>query len=141
MDRTETDVDVEGAGNSTRCKDIESEEFCSVLRQQKYLNNLTEHALRRNQPLVIPNFPRDKDCLLLSHNLSGTPKLELTCLQALSMRLIPGSSCIEISLDEIQDEDQEASLSTGKSAALNYVMAAIPDPDLAIIVSYAIQLF
>lgn len=141
MDRTESDVDIEGAGNSTR--DLESEEFYAVLRQQKYLNNLTEQALRRNQPLLVPNFMHDKDCLLLSPSLSGTPKLELTCLQALSMRLIPGGSCIEISLDEVQDEDQEACLSAGKSksAAPNYVMAAIPDSDLPTVVSYAAQLF
>ncbi|KAF7805286.1 chromatin assembly factor 1 subunit FAS1 [Senna tora] len=119
VDSTETDIDIQGAGNSTRCKDIESEAFCTVLRQQKYLNNLTEHALRRNQPL----------------NLSGTPKLELMCLQALSMRLIPGSSCIELSMDKMHNEDQEACLSTGKSAAPNYVMAAIPDSDLPIIVT------
>ena len=54
MDRMEIDDDIDGADSSPSCKnDIEIEEFCALLRQQKYLNNLTEHALRKNQPLII----------------------------------------------------------------------------------------
>lgn len=142
MDRSETDIgiDIEGAESSTGCKDIETEEFSAVLRQQKCLNNLTEHALRKNQPLIITNLMHDKDCMLLSHNLSGNPKPELMCLQALSMRLIPGSSCIEIYMDKMQDEDQEACLSSGKSAATNYFVDEISESDLPIIVSYPFQL-
>ncbi|KAI9078374.1 hypothetical protein K1719_039593 [Acacia pycnantha] len=140
VDRSETDIgiDIEGAESSIGCKDIETEEFCTVLRQQKYLNNLTEHALRKNQPLIITNLMHDKDCMLLSHNLGGNPKPELMCLQALSMRLIPGSTCIEIYMDKMQDEDQETCLSTCKSAATNYFMEEISESDLPIIVT-AIQ--
>lgn len=143
MDRMETDIDNEGADSSPSSKDdVESEEFCALLRQQKYLNNLTEHALRKNQPLIIPNLIYDKEFLLLGHNLSGTPKLEQMCLQALSMCIIPGSSYIEISMDKMQDEDQEACISTGKGDTVPISdVAAIPDSDLPIIVSYVFELY
>lgn len=141
MDRMETDIDFEGADSSPSCKDdIESEEFCALLRQQKYLNNLTEQALRKNQPLLITNLIHDKEFLLSGHNLSGTPKLEQMCLQALSMCLIPGSSHIEISIDKMQNEDQEACISIGKGGATPISdVSAIPESDLPIIVSYTVE--
>ncbi|XP_050911967.1 chromatin assembly factor 1 subunit FAS1 [Lathyrus oleraceus] len=142
LDRMDTDVSHAEADNSPCSKDdIEAEEFCALLRQQKYLNNLTEHALRKNNPVIIPNFVLDKDPSLLDHNISGIPKQELMCLQALSMYTIPGGSYIELELstDKIQDEDQEASPSTGKGAATPPSdLAAIPETDLPIIVT-AIQ--
>ncbi|KAH1044659.1 hypothetical protein AAZX31_09G227000 [Glycine max] len=136
VDRMQIDDDIEGADSSPSCKnDIEIEEFCALLRQQKYLNNLTEHALRKNQPLIISNLINDKD-LSSDHNISGTPKLEQMCLQVLSMYVIPGISCIEISEDKMQDEDQEVCLSTGKGvASLISGVAVIPDSDLPIIVT------
>ncbi|GAU32452.1 hypothetical protein TSUD_158500 [Trifolium subterraneum] len=139
LDRMETDVSLDEADSSLCSKDdIETEEFCALLRLQKYLNNLTEHALRKNNPVIITNFGHDKELLLLDHNISGTPKQEQMCLQALTMYTIPGSSCIELELstDKIQDEDQEASPSTGKGAATPPSdSAAIPDTDLPIIVT------
>ncbi|CAK8542543.1 unnamed protein product [Lathyrus sativus] len=139
LDRMETDVSHAEADSSPCSKDdIEAEEFCALLRQQKYLNNLTEHALRKNNPVIIPNFVLDKDLSLLDHNISGIPKQELMCLQALSMYTIPGGSYIELELltDKIQDEDQEASPSTGKGAATPPSdLAAIPDTDLPTIVT------
>ncbi|KAE9617704.1 hypothetical protein Lal_00018595 [Lupinus albus] len=138
VDRLETHIDIEGPDNPPSCKDdLESEVFCTLLRQQKYLNNLTEHALRKNQPLIITNLTHDMEFLSMDHNLNGTPKLELVCLQALSMLLISGSSpIIEISMDKIQDEDQEACLSGGKAVATpTSVMAGIPESDLPIIVT------
>ncbi|XP_058756126.1 chromatin assembly factor 1 subunit FAS1-like [Vicia villosa] len=139
LDKMETDVSHAEADSSLCSKDdIEAEEFCALLRQQKYLNNLTEHALRKNNPVIIPNFILDKDPSVLDHNNSGIPKQELLCLQALSMHTIPGGSCIELELstDKIQDEDQEASPSTGKGAATPPSdLAAIPDTDLPIIVT------
>lgn len=135
----DTDVSHAEADNSPCSKDdIEAEEFCALLRQQKYLNNLTEHALRKNNPVIIPNFVLDKDPSLLDHNISGIPKQELMCLQALSMYTIPGGSYIELELstDKIPDEDQEASPSTGKGAATPPSdLAAIPETDLPTIVS------
>lgn len=138
MDRMEIDVDTETerVDSSPSCKDdIESEEFCALLRHQKYLNNLTEHALRKNQPLIITNLTHDQ-FLLLDHNLSGTPKLEQMCLQALSMCVIPGNSYIEISMDKTKDEDHETCPSTDKRGAAPVSdLTAIPDSDLPIIVS------
>lgn len=133
VDRMEIDDEIELADSSPSCKsDIECEEFGALLRQQKYVNNLTEQALRRNQPLIISNFIHDKE-FLSDHN---TPKLEQLCLQALSMYVIPGSSDIQISMDKMQDEDQEVRLSTGKSGASPISGAAIiPDSDLSSIVN------
>ncbi|KAL5786704.1 hypothetical protein ACOSQ2_009096 [Xanthoceras sorbifolium] len=42
--------------------------------------------------------------------------MEQTCLQALSMRPFPGDLLIEISIDGMEDEDQEACLSNSKSS-------------------------
>ncbi|XP_027353109.1 chromatin assembly factor 1 subunit FAS1 isoform X2 [Abrus precatorius] len=137
VDRMEIDNDIEGADSSPSCKDdAESEEFCALLRLQKYLNNLTEHALRKNQPLIISNLIHDKEILLLDHHISGAPKLEQMCLQALSMYIIPGCSDIEISMDQMQDKDQEACLSSGKGGTCPVSdVAIIPDSDLPIIVT------
>jgi len=137
----EIDDDIDGNGGSSSYKNnVESEEFCALLRQQKYLNSLTEHALRKNQPLIISNLIRDKDCFS-DHNISGISKLEQTCLQALSMYVIPGSSHVEIPIDEVQEEEQKVRLSTGKggASAISGVVA-IPDSDLPMIVSYAFEL-
>ncbi|KAI4302073.1 hypothetical protein L6164_035290 [Bauhinia variegata] len=139
LERMGRDIDIEGTGSSPSCKDnIESEEFCALLRQQKYLNSLTEHALRKNQPLIIPNLMHDKASLLLAHNLSGTLKLEQTCLLTLSMRVISINSHTEIS-DKTQNEDQEAFLSTvkGGTASITDMAAepAIMESDLPVIVS------
>lgn len=138
MDKLETDVSLEEADSSNCSKDdLETEEFCALLRQQKYLNNLTEHALRKNNPVIIPNFVHDNEVLVLDHNISGTPKQEQMCLQALSMYTIPGSSYIELSTDKMQDEDQESSPSTGKGVATPPSdLVAIQDSDLPLIVSY-----
>lgn len=139
LDRMETDVGLEEVDSSSCSKDdIETEEFCALLRQQKYLNNLTEHALRKNNPVIIANFVYDKELSLLDHSINGTPKQEQMCLQALRMYTIPGGSYIELELstDKMQEEDQEASPSTGKGAATPLPdLAAIPDTDLPIIVT------
>nr|KYP64197.1 hypothetical protein KK1_018787 [Cajanus cajan] len=136
VDRMEIDDDIEGADSPPSCKDDrETEEFCALLRQQKYLNNLTEHALRKNQPLFISNLIHEKE-FISDNNISGTSKLEQMCLQALSMYPIPGSSYIELSMDKMQDEDQEVCLSTGKGGASPISgVAVIPDSDLNIIVT------
>ncbi|KAK7856771.1 chromatin assembly factor 1 subunit fas1 [Quercus suber] len=138
VDRMETDVVVEEARSSPSCKeDSKSGEFCTLLRQQKYLNNLTEQALRRNQPLIVLNLMHEKAALLMAEDLIGTPKLEQMCLQALSMCIFPDS--VEISIENMEDEDQEACLSSGKSSTtLVSTVNNIPDTDLPTVVS-AIQ--
>lgn len=133
VDRMETDITVEEARSSPG---LESEEFCALLRQQKYLNNLTEHALRKNQPLIISNLMHEKTSLLTAKGLSGASKLEQMCLQALSICLFPGSSPVEISLDNVEDIDQEACTFIGKdSATPTSTVIAMPEIDLRKLVS------
>ena len=140
VDKLATDPTVEEARSSPGCgAESESEEFCVLLRQQKHLHNLTERALRKNQPLIILNLMHEKVPLLMAEDLSGTPKLEQMCLQALSMCAFNGGPLIEISVtNDIQDDDQEACLSNSKGNATTPLPAgmAISDSDLPKIVSH-----
>ncbi|KAL0452244.1 UNVERIFIED_CONTAM: Chromatin assembly factor 1 subunit FAS1 [Sesamum latifolium] len=114
---------------------VQSEEFCTLLRQQKYLKNLTEHALKKNQPLIILNLMHEKTTSLSAEELTGTEKLERMCLQALSMRPLPGFPDIEISThNDVVDEDQEA-FSAKLSTKLLATAAALADSDLPQIIS------
>lgn len=133
----ETDITVNEPKSSPGCQqNIESEEFSALLRQQKYLNNLTDHALRKSQPLIISNLMHEKASLLNAEDLVGTAKLEQTCLQALSMRIFPGGPPVEISLNNEQDHDQQACLSSGKGCSTPAsTVSAIPDSDLSTLVS------
>lgn len=138
VDKMETDPTVEEARSSPGCRtEFESEEFCVLLRQQKHLHNLTERALRKNQPLIILNLMHEKISLLMAEDLSGTPKLEQMCLQALSMCAFPGGPLIEISVtNDLQDEDKEACLSNSRSSTTPVSTGmAIVDSDLPKIVS------
>lgn len=84
----ETVMDHEGAESSPTCKDdVETEEFCALLQQQKNLNNLTEHALKKNRPIIKSNLMHEHDSEM-GHNFSSTLKLEQMCLQSLSMVVI-----------------------------------------------------
>ncbi|KAJ7973649.1 Chromatin assembly factor 1 subunit FAS1 [Quillaja saponaria] len=137
VDRMEMVIKIEEAQRSPVFKqEKESEEFCALLRHQKYLNNLTEHTLRKNQPLIISNLMHDKSSLLLVKNLSGTLKLEQMCMEALSMRGIPGGSPVQISKDNMQYDEQEACLSCGNAGAapISLVTATL-DSNLPEIVS------
>ncbi|CBI18795.3 unnamed protein product, partial [Vitis vinifera] len=138
VDKMETDPTVEEARSSPGCRtEFESEEFCVLLRQQKHLHNLTERALRKNQPLIILNLMHEKIPLLMAEDLSGTPKLEQMCLQALSMCAFPGGPLIEISVtNDLQDEDKEACLSNSRSSTTPVSTGmAIVDSDLPKIVA------
>lgn len=123
-----------------RGEDVESDELSAFFRQQKYLNTATEHALRKNQPLIITNLMHEKRGLVQSNpeNLSGNIKLEYMCLQALSMRGFPGS-IMEISA-EYEDEDTCLFSSSQNSAASVLTprinVRAVPDLHLPTIVSY-----
>ncbi|KAA8538818.1 hypothetical protein F0562_025509 [Nyssa sinensis] len=140
VDRKESYHIVEEARNSPSCNpELESEEFHVLFRQQKYLHNLTEHALRKNQPLIILNLMNKKAPLLMTEDLTGTPKLEQLCLQALSMCAFPGGPPVEISIDKVREEDQVACTSNTKGSTTPLATVAVMlDSDLARIVS-AIQ--
>ncbi|KAG8496914.1 hypothetical protein CXB51_008096 [Gossypium anomalum] len=137
VDRMEIDVHVEETQSShINEQATQNEEFGALLRQQNYLNNLTEHALRKNQPLIILNLLHEKASLLMAEDLNGNPKLEQACLQALSMLACPGAPSVEISLDSMVYDNQEACLSGGKAVATPVSsVESIPDSDLPLIVS------
>ncbi|CAI9772390.1 unnamed protein product [Fraxinus pennsylvanica] len=103
----------------------QNEEFYTLLRQQKYLNNLTEHALRKNQPLIVWNLMHEKAIILQAEGLTDVQKFELKCLQSLSIRPYPGCPPIEISIcNNTVLEDQEASPSNSKSSTTPVASAA-----------------
>nr|BAJ53153.1 JHL23J11.8 [Jatropha curcas] len=137
VDRMETELSVEKARGSPSSKqDSESEEFCKLLQQQKYLNNVTETALRKNQPLIILNLMHEKVPLFVAEDLTGTSKLEWTCLEALRVRKFPGGPSMEISTVDIQAEAREACVSNGKTNSTHVSpAAAIPELDMPIVVS------
>ncbi|TYH91300.1 hypothetical protein ES332_A13G108400v1 [Gossypium tomentosum] len=137
VDRMESDVPVQDIQSSHISKqDGRNEEFSALLRQQKCLNNITEQALRKNQVLIILNLFHEKASLLMAEDLNGTPKLEQTCLQALSMRAYPGGHSIEISIDSKVHDNQEACLSSAKAGVTPVLsVVPIPDSDLPLIVS------
>lgn len=137
VDIMEIDLPLETKHSPGSKQDIQNEEFSMLLRQQKYINNLTEQALRKNQPLIIFNLMHEKSSLLMAEDLTGTPKIEQTCLQALSIRGFPGCSLVEISLDNVQDKDQGASSSDGKDSRtpISTTTPTVPDSELPIVVS------
>ncbi|KAK8994857.1 hypothetical protein V6N11_045926 [Hibiscus sabdariffa] len=137
VDRMESDVPVvETQTSHISEQDGQNEEFGALLRQQKYLNSLTEHALRKNQPLIILNLLHEKAPLQMAEDLNGTPKLEQSCLQALSMRAYPFGSSVEISIDSMEHDNQEDCMSSGKAGATPASsVVPIPDSDLPLIVS------
>ncbi|KAK8532231.1 hypothetical protein V6N12_053677 [Hibiscus sabdariffa] len=137
VDRMESDVPVvETQTSHISEQDGHNEEFGALLRQQKYLNKFTELALRKNQPLFISNFLHEKASLLMAEDLSGTPKLEQTCLQTLSMRAYPFGPSVAISIDSMEHENHEACMSSGKAGATPALsVVPIPDSDLPLIVS------
>ncbi|PRQ41488.1 putative chromatin assembly factor 1 subunit A [Rosa chinensis] len=136
VDRMETDITCEETKSPSCKQDSESEKFSSLLRQQKYLGNLTERALQKNQPLIISNLMHEKASLLMAQDLSSTPKLEQMCLQALSIHVFPGDSLVEITVDGMQEEDPEVYLLNGKcSIKSSSAVAVIPELDLPAIVS------
>ena len=116
---------------------VQSEEFCSLLRQQKYLNNMTEHALKKNQPLIVLNLMHEKTTLSPAEELSGSEKLEKMCLQALCIRPLFDFPAMDISIHNNEvDEDLEALPNKSSSTPSSTAAAAIPDSDLPQIVSF-----
>ncbi|KAL8051925.1 hypothetical protein ABFX02_06G179500 [Erythranthe guttata] len=114
---------------------VQSQELCTLYRQQKYLNNLTEHALKKNQPLIVLNLAHEKTSLLSAEELTGTDKIERTFLQTLSIRPMPGFSDIEISVcNDVVDEDKEASSNKASTTPIASG-AALLDSDMPQIIS------
>lgn len=140
VDRMDLDPSEQDATSSPSTQqDQESQEFRALVHQQKQVQSLTDHALAKTQPLIICNLTHEKVSLLAAKDLEGAQKMEQICLRALVVRAFPcSSSLIEISINDIQDEDQEAaaksscSQSTPPSASK---AKSIPDSDLLTVVS------
>ncbi|XAR69769.1 hypothetical protein NMG60_11001487 [Bertholletia excelsa] len=136
VDRMDSNCLVDEVRSSPGHKpESDSEEIRIFFRQQKYLHNLTEHALQKNQPLIVLNLMHEKASLLTSEELTGTAKVEQMCLQALSMRVFPGVLPIDISIDDnCQEENQGTTTSCGKDCTTP-AGTTVLDSDLPQIVS------
>ncbi|KAL3323658.1 hypothetical protein AABB24_038025 [Solanum stoloniferum] len=122
---------------SSSAQEGPSEEFAVLLRQQKYLHNLTEQALRKNKPLIILNLMHEKAPFLLADELTGNEKVEQMCLGALAICSFPGYSSIPISTcDDVIEGDSEPCPSGSKAITpLIASPAALADSDLPQVVS------
>ncbi|CAN4114947.1 unnamed protein product [Withania somnifera] len=130
--------DVEGSKTlSSSTQEGSGEEFVMLLRQLKYLHNLTEQALRKNKPLIILNLMHEKAPLLLADELTGNEKVEQMCLGALSICSFPGHSSIPISTcNDVVEGDSEACPSGSKESTPQIASsAALVDSDLRQVVS------
>ncbi|KAJ8557511.1 hypothetical protein K7X08_003136 [Anisodus acutangulus] len=109
--------DPEGSKILSSFAQVPGEEFAMLLRQQKYLHNLTEQALRKNKPFIILNLMHEKAPLILADELTGNEKVEQMCLGALAICSFPGHSSIPISIcNDVVDGDSEASPSGSKAS-------------------------
>ncbi|CAN8238199.1 unnamed protein product [Cochlearia groenlandica] len=137
VDRMDIDSTEQDASSPPSKQDQESQEFRALLLQQKHLQSLTDHALAKTQPLIICNLTHEKVPLLAAKDLEGTQKIEQICLRALVVRAFPCASLIEISINDLQEEDQETGkLSSSQSTPPSTSKArSIPDSDLLTVVS------
>ncbi|KAK1431502.1 hypothetical protein QVD17_07961 [Tagetes erecta] len=137
MDENELTEDVKSSPYHAQ---TETGEISVLFRQLKHLNTLTEHALRKNKPLVILNVMHEKS-KSKSNSLStqDCSESEQMSLQALSICVFPVGSSIEITTgDDVQDEIQEDQPSSSKSnvvPAASGTVTAISDSDIPEIVS------
>ncbi|XP_073040417.1 LOW QUALITY PROTEIN: chromatin assembly factor 1 subunit FAS1 [Primulina eburnea] len=110
---------------------VQCEDFITMLQQQKYLNNLTEHALKKNQPLIILNLMHEKTVLFSGEELTCVEKLERMCLQTLSVRPMPGlpSICITSESDGVAKDLETSSNKSSITTPLG-TGVALQDADL-----------
>ncbi|XP_027085917.2 chromatin assembly factor 1 subunit FAS1 isoform X1 [Coffea arabica] len=131
VDKLEVNHLVEETKSSPSSKEAVNQLF----RQQKCLYNLTEHALRKNQPLVVLNIMHQKAALLSADNVTGAEKHEQICLQALSICAFPVGPFVQISISD-DTEDQGACTSSTKTNSTTFASPpTILDSELAQIVS------
>lgn len=137
VERKALDIVMEDAVDSPSLKqEHESEEISLLLRQQKLLSSWTEHALRKNKPLIIVNIMHEKVSYLAAEELAGTAKLEQTCLHALSMRSFPGFPFIKILVPGNPSECQETATSDNKNHSTSVATTkSLTESDLPQIVS------
>jgi hypothetical protein len=125
----------EEASSSPTGQCTETEEFRSLLRQQKVLNTLTEQALRKSQPLVISNINKEKAELMTAEDLKGLAKIEQLFLQVLSMCIFPGGVVVDVPcIDSSPQSPEGIGPFNGKNSS-PAAGSAIPETDLPEIVS------
>ncbi|KAF7846979.1 hypothetical protein BT93_L3517 [Corymbia citriodora subsp. variegata] len=130
----ETDILVEGITSSSG-QDSEHAVSSALLQQQKHLHNVTEHALRKNQPFIITNFYHEKSTKQMAGEVSAAQKLEQLCLEALSMLVFPGAKLPICLADNSLNEDEEDCPANSKSCSTPVMHADVPDSELPTIVS------
>lgn len=133
VDKMETDISVEGMTSFSE-QDSEHVAFSALLQQQKHLHNVTEHALRKNQPFIINNLSHEKSTKKMAGEVSAAQKLEQTCLEALSMLGFPGAKLPECLTDNSLNEDEDCPANS-KSCSTPAMPADVPDSELPTIVS------
>ncbi|KAG9154681.1 hypothetical protein Leryth_019027 [Lithospermum erythrorhizon] len=127
VEKMDLDELAEGRNSPATSDTPQLEDPTLPLKQQKYLFNMTDHALRKNQPLVILNLTHDKASLLLVEDLTGADKIEKMCLQALSMCAFPDCPPIEISAcNDLMEENQDACCSQSNTNFLPISDSDIP---------------
>ncbi|KAK4796326.1 hypothetical protein SAY86_028652 [Trapa natans] len=122
-------------------QDTEREDLSQFFRQNKYLCSVTEHALRKNQPLIISNLAHEKSGPSDLEKLSGAAKMEVMCLQALRICAFPGDTDVDISISNHFVGDEDSPSSNRDSRMLPPNMVAVSDSDLSIIVSFRKMLY
>ncbi|XP_076954370.1 chromatin assembly factor 1 subunit FAS1-like [Bidens hawaiensis] len=137
MDHIEITVDGKSSPNFVQS---ETEEFTILFKQLKHLNILTDHALKKNKPLVISNLMHEKSkSSTSSTSTQDRSESEQMCLQALSFCVFPVGPSIEILPgDDAQEEVHEDCPSSSKSNAVPAAIGTattISDADLPEIVS------
>lgn len=118
--------------------DSQSEEVKAFFKQQRVLQNLTEQALKKSQPLIISNLNHKKLNLLNQEGLTGIDKLEQVCMQALCMRFWPGGAAIDLPVTQAAAvEDGVVSEFHGKSVGTPSAsqVATVSDSDMPEFVS------
>ncbi|KAK3441270.1 hypothetical protein EUGRSUZ_B01457 [Eucalyptus grandis] len=133
VDKMETDISVEGMTSFSE-QDSEHVAFSALLQQQKHLHNVTEHALRKNQPFIINNLSHEKSTKKMAGEVSAAQKLEQTCLEALSMLGFPGAKLPECLTDNSLNEDEDCPANS-KSCSTPAMPSDVPDSELPTIVS------
>lgn len=107
------------------------EELNVLLQQQKALHSFTEHALRKDRPLVVSNLYHDKVDLLNAEDITGILKVEQLCLQALCMREYPGGPIVDVPADvNLPLEDQKICRSNKMGPSTPVASKSISDSDL-----------
>ncbi|XP_076955158.1 chromatin assembly factor 1 subunit FAS1-like [Bidens hawaiensis] len=130
VDRMDHGEITEDAKTSPNCDQMETEELSILFKQFKHLNTLTEHALRKNKPVLIANLMHEKS--------KSTSETEYMCLQALCIRAFPVGPSVEIIAGyDMQEEIQEDCPSSSKSSVLPVASGptTISDSDLPEFVS------